>query len=203
MKAVLISIQPRWCERIAAGDKTDEIRKNSPKLPVPFKCYIYQSKTLWGYPILRYLGRMDLLEKLEIGKGKVIGEFICDTVTPVTVDNAKKLERTSCVSLREMWKYAAPKSIFDLKAWRISNLVVYKKPKKLNTFRNPCAEYTKDDPHCGRCDYYLSMGEYPAECACEGAKPMIRPPQSWCYVDELRCTESVPIFFWGGRVKWR
>lgn len=41
MKAVLISIQPKWCELIASGKKTVEVRKTKPKLETPFKVYIY------------------------------------------------------------------------------------------------------------------------------------------------------------------
>lgn len=40
-KAVLISIQPKWCGLIAAGKKTLEIRKSRPKQETPFKVYIY------------------------------------------------------------------------------------------------------------------------------------------------------------------
>lgn len=43
-KAVLISIQPKWCELIAKGKKTLEVRKTRPKLETPFKCYIYCTK---------------------------------------------------------------------------------------------------------------------------------------------------------------
>lgn len=41
MKSVLIAIQPKWCELIASGKKTIEVRKTAPKLQTPFKCYIY------------------------------------------------------------------------------------------------------------------------------------------------------------------
>ena len=40
-KAVLISVRPEWCQKIASGEKTIEVRKNRPKLAPPFKCYIY------------------------------------------------------------------------------------------------------------------------------------------------------------------
>ena len=40
-KAVMISIRPKWCEKIASGEKTIEVRKTRPKLETPFKCYIY------------------------------------------------------------------------------------------------------------------------------------------------------------------
>ncbi len=40
-KAALISIRPKWVEKIANGEKTIEVRKTRPKLETPFKCYIY------------------------------------------------------------------------------------------------------------------------------------------------------------------
>ena len=40
-KAVLLSVHPQWCERIADGGKTIEVRKTKPKLDTPFKVYIY------------------------------------------------------------------------------------------------------------------------------------------------------------------
>ena len=40
-KAVLLSIRPKWCEKIARGEKTIEVRKTRPKLETPFKAYIY------------------------------------------------------------------------------------------------------------------------------------------------------------------
>ena len=40
-QAVLISIRPKWCEKIIGGEKTIEVRKTRPKLQTPFKCYIY------------------------------------------------------------------------------------------------------------------------------------------------------------------
>ena len=84
MKSVLISIQPKWCELIANGKKTVEVRKTRPKIDVPFKCYIYCTNsggTLHSaYDGLHY-------HKSFIGKndgscinGKVIGEFVCDCI---------------------------------------------------------------------------------------------------------------------------
>ena len=47
-KAVLISIRPKWVEKIVNGEKTIEVRKTRPKMNTPFKCYIYC--TLPKYP---------------------------------------------------------------------------------------------------------------------------------------------------------
>lgn len=43
MKSVLIAIRPKWCEKIASGKKTIEVRKSRPKIEMPFKCYIYRT----------------------------------------------------------------------------------------------------------------------------------------------------------------
>ena len=46
-KSVLFSIKPKYCELIASGKKTIEVRKTKPKLDTPFKCYIYETKALY------------------------------------------------------------------------------------------------------------------------------------------------------------
>lgn len=127
-EAVLISIQPRWCELIASGRKTIEVRKTKPKLQTPFKCYIYctqgSSKDLRIIKQSTYHNRM-----------KVIGEFVCDRIRCETeiadglVDEV--LESTSCVSARELYEYANGSALY---AWHISNLKIYDKPKELNEF---------------------------------------------------------------------
>lgn len=40
-KAVMLSIRPKWCEKIVSGEKTIEVRKTRPKLDMPFRGYIY------------------------------------------------------------------------------------------------------------------------------------------------------------------
>ena len=117
------------------------------------------------------------------GQTKVIGEFTCDYILRFChMANADIAERPSCVRREEIFEYSCGKEVFG---WHISYLKIYDKPKKLSEFRNPCKEYEKDHPQCGNCDFYHSMGEYPAECGCDGAKPLSRPPQSWFYVEEV------------------
>ena len=69
--AVLISIRPKWVEKILKGEKTLEVRKTRPKLGTPFKCYIYCTSSgvaigMWG------------------NHGKIVGEFECDKITWLT-----------------------------------------------------------------------------------------------------------------------
>lgn len=75
MKAVLISIQPKWAEKIANGEKTIEVRKTEPKCEVPFKCYIYETKGETETPWVDEDGHF-----IYKGRGQVIGEFVCDKV---------------------------------------------------------------------------------------------------------------------------
>ena len=183
MKAVMISIRPEWCERIADGDKTDEIRKTAPKLTVPFRCYIYQTNALWSYPILRSLGKLDLFDKLNSGKRKVIGEFVCDRIEPISVDNAIRVSETSRVSLRNMWKYARPKTLFDLKAWHISDLKLYDKPKDISEFHRQGTLNASDWEY----QLYNGSGD-PARSSYASylfTQAIRKAPQSWCYVEEI------------------
>lgn len=73
-KAVMISIQPKWCAKIASGEKTIEVRKTKPKLETPFKVYIYCTKSRTPYESFGVNKK-----PIECG-GKVIGEFVCDFI---------------------------------------------------------------------------------------------------------------------------
>lgn len=183
-KSVLISIQPKWCELIASGKKTIEVRKNRPKLDTPFKCYIYctKSKPLIGnYEGHIYFmdeGDFDYYNKNTIFKcnSKVIGEFVCDTIFPISITYS---DPDSRIALKEVpYTCLTDKQIMDYLGngktgygWHISNLKIYDKPKELSKFIK--CTYPFD---CCACDFWDST-----YLVC--AKP-IRPPQSWCYVEE-------------------
>lgn len=120
-KAVLISIHPDWCAKIASGRKTMELRKSRPKLPTPFKCYIYCTNG----PRNRLVG----------SQRKVIGEFVCDRIQK-TFEPAGGLVdvidcEQSCLTAREIISYAGGKALYF---WHISDLVIYDNPKELSEF---------------------------------------------------------------------
>lgn len=162
MKSILISIQPKWCELIASGKKTVEIRKTKPKLETPFKCYIYCTK---DEPL--YHSGEKFVCGQEFGNGKVVGEFLCDKITDCRDINGQAFFTISCMSLKEWMKYTeGHKGI--VWAWHISNLVIYDKPRKLGEFRKPCKETNLCYPdNCNRCAW----------------NTVTRPPQNWCYVE--------------------
>ena len=169
MKSVLISIQPKWCELIASGEKTLEVRKTRPKLETPFKCYIYATKVKPGW--------FDLAKK-ERFDGKVIGEFVCENILCFDVpypafqkELDKRIMDESCCTYYQLHRYAYHDAMYG---WHISNLVIYETPKKLSDFKK-----------YNRTCYYDHLGLATQKCKdCKGCR-VDRPPQSWCYVETL------------------
>lgn len=193
MKAVLISIQPKWCEMIASGEKTIEVRKTSPKMETPFKVYVYMTKHKWIFKLLPFLKNRF---------AKVIGEFVCDDIiVDERGENADVFSKYAQLSLVEQKKYGANKPLFG---WHISKLKIYYKPKELGEFwayneelherfangedfccyngtneygelLNECAVFETDIMRC-----YSCWEEWSGWC-----HRITRPPQSWCYVEDL------------------
>ena len=181
MKSVLISIQPHWCELIASGEKALEVRKTRPKLETPFKCYIYCTKSKKGWfwfdsPNIRR-------------DGAVIGEFICDKINRFDVPYPayqKELDpailKESCCTYYQLHRYAYHDSLYG---WHISDLKIYDKPKALSAFCFPPERFCEPGL-CGRCPKYEMPGEYgDVMFDCEWKRPLLRPPQSWHYVEEV------------------
>lgn len=108
-KAVLISINPTWCEKIVSGEKTIEVRKTRPKMNPPFKCYIYKC-----------------------GNGKIIGEFLCDQIIEDrTYGHNEEFYRAACMSAYDAAAYAMQSPMYG---WHISDLRVYDHPRDLWEF---------------------------------------------------------------------
>lgn len=81
MKSILQSIKPQYCELIAKGKKTIEVRKTRPKLDVPFKVYIYCTKGNTHLLLPTYSqGELTDSDIWQIGNEKVIGEYVCDEI---------------------------------------------------------------------------------------------------------------------------
>lgn len=182
MKSVLISIQPKWCELIASGKKTVEVRKTKPKIETPFKCYIYQTKMKWLFNLLRKMGLDNLADRLIMGLGKVIGEFVCNNISYIEAGydtngdkhlyNTAFIERRMCIPDNELHEYLYKnRENCGGWAWHISDLVIYDKPRELSEFFYAC-----DKPKGTDCSVCLDRRE-------NRCKSITRPPQSWCYVE--------------------
>lgn len=183
MRAVLISIKPKWCEKIASGTKTIEVRKTRPKLDTPFKCYIYCTQS-------------GDKRRLRGSWGKVIGEFTCDRIYELEtkarggsyyVKNEDQpttnfIARQSCLDLKDMHDYLHAQTGYG---WHITDLRIYDAPRELRELWFPPEKYCEKEL-CGGCpcDQVADVnGEY--EFDCEWRRPLSRAPQSWCYVEEI------------------
>ena len=201
-KAVMLSVRPKWCEKIISGEKTVEVRKNRPKLETPFKCYIYC--TLQG---CNEFFRVDLggdVAKWNRGKwadrkGNVIGEFTCDRIFEIgkrgipenfdycylslnewgndDIETEIKAISASCVSKEKLNAYGA-KAPF-LYGWHISDLKIYDTPKELIEFHT-----WKKCKSCSKSGYESTACIYDENCMIPSA--ITKAPQSWCYVEERK-----------------
>lgn len=180
MKSILMSIQPKWVEKIISGEKTIEVRKTAPK-EVPFKVYMYETKgkikSRTKFFVPKPYGN-NVVENFYAyeGKGKVIGEFICNAVESIPVDSEAftAISKPSCLTTDELIEYCSGKDMYGL---HITDLKVYDRPKKLSDFRKPdtsCGFYIKD---LERCD-----SGYNCERCVYNDLTITRPPQSWQYV---------------------
>lgn len=198
MKSVLISTRPNWCEKICRkiGEengipvylKPVEVRKSAPK-GVPFNAYLYCTN-----------GRFDITDIDDVtsesvrvvseGRGKVIGEFVCDKVDKIvltargyTINNdiayTNKVARESCLYFDDLQKYLGENVGY---AWHISELKIYDKPKELRKFRKPC-NWNYDCCTCKRAVYELTKAKAKLFYGCD--REITRPAQSWQYIEPL------------------
>lgn len=173
-KAVIISIRPKWCQMIASGEKTIEVRKNRPKLDTPFKCYIYCTRDkhlafMQNQTGTNLIACMDVETAIpvggSVGNGKIIGEFICDRISLIAYDGGELSSTTNaafspatCLSQTEIIAYIGDKG--RCYGWHINGLRIYDTPRELGEFT-------------GLRDTRFGAEPYDIK----------RPPQSWCYVD--------------------
>lgn len=191
MKSVLISIRPKWCELIASGKKTIEVRKSRPKIATPFKCYIYCTNLA-----------------VNAGSRKGIGEFVCDNVDVLFDTNGNpenymtdilpSILQQTALSYDDFARYVGSRadktSIFG---WHISDLKIYNTPKELSEFEvadkraiRQC-KYREQTYYAFTDSGYIKNGFYCKQkddwcfSGCK-RKALKRPPQSWMYVEELQ-----------------
>lgn len=207
MKAILVSIKPQWVAKILNGEKTIEIRKRFPKDYVGW-VYIYCTKdsqhpvapfhfkegwfykeyndnTYYAQGCSSYMGD-DI-------NGKVVARFWCDKVEEISHTylvntrsyfissclTANQFSKECCLEQWELDQYLQGKNGYAI---HISNLEIFKSPKKLSKFKRPkwskCGVKGKDGFYqCKNCPYGNSK-----TLTCEYDKP-IKAPQNYCYVE--------------------
>ena len=211
MKKILLVVHPKWCEKIFSGEKTIEVRRNRPKLEPPFTVYVYCTKAkniredgLYLLPNDKelYLGCKEkdlgfVCWEGDFRNGKVIGSFICDRIFELKIngdvygnywhewDDEGDIQ-DMCLFYEELETYLG-KSVGH--GWHITEPKLFDKPKELSEFGTVCNRYENDE--CDDCPYLqVYVNSYPCDdcvdtwCGVDNIKPLTRPPQSWCYVEE-------------------
>ena len=187
-KAVLLSIQPKWCGLIALGKKTIEVRETKPKLETPFKVYIYctndRKNHFWTGKRYAYADERSRNAFDKDGNGKVIGEFICDAIiSNCEMANADIAEQQGCIRREQLFEYANGAELYG---WHISELKIYNdQPKALSKFGTLCEE------DCPNCEFWkcVVVNQHERDMDCTNSSypliPLTRPPQSWRYVEVM------------------
>lgn len=205
MKAVMKSVSPRICEKVANGDCTILVSKTVPKFDLPFKGYICCTNAkpyLYreANPPFKLFLDSDLYEGNgyddRLFSGKVIGEFVCDKIIEWQYDRGHQYYvdypddctsyfpylkcHSEATGLRcsEIEKLGKGKPLYGL---HISDLKIYDKPKELSEFERPCTY----KGICYSCERFRPNGiPLPAPYGfCE--TKLTHVPSNWCYVEEL------------------
>lgn len=196
-KAVLISIQPQWCELIANGKKTVEVRKNVPKLSPPFKCYIYCTNAkpylVWGdvfrgnweteFTHLYGYNRKDAEKIWDVFNGHVMGEFVCDAI----------------FAAEKNWEVHDELPGSPIESWYEWNDAPDGFETEEDIEKTSCLSFKEIADYIGDKGYFWhisnlevydtpkKLGEFKVErsnMTWTFTKKLERPTQSWCYVED-------------------
>lgn len=211
-RAILMSIQPQWIEKILNREKLIEIRKTMPKCELPIDVYLYCTKAklfLYGYYgesddaegfgyATSYCPTEDInvLDRTENLNGKVVAKFTLNETEKHF--NAKyfgfnpKFLNDCQLANKDIDNYVGIDKTFY--AWHIDNLQIFDKPMELSDFHKPCiCPKMQYCPSCPKGYVYMSEDEeeyYRATNGQEGCETewvclnvVEKAPQSWQYVE--------------------
>lgn len=184
MKAIMISIKPKWCAKIMNGEKTIEVRKNK-ALATAIQKLINKN----GYAEIYVYCSKDRKHKLEYCdtndgcwcandggdyyNGKVAFKFRCYKGEEISWQiGVYELEQQRfsdfldecCLGFCELKNYLNKKNGYAI---HISNLEIFDKPKELSEFKIPC------DFKCPKLGC----------CYCHKNTKLTKAPQNFCYVE--------------------
>ena len=203
MKSVMLSIKPKWLDKIANGEKTIEVRKSRPKIETPFKCYIYCTKqrmtkvlcmysylhinepkaslrygeriTTWGNIGDVIVNRTTPYEYVSYGlQGIVIGDFVCDKI--------EEFHEYELSPSKKFYEFEKARLDLFLKESCLSYNEVCDYRKNLPYYKPLYGWHITDlkiyDKPEELSKFFTPMGKRPSYM-------IERPPQSYMYVEEL------------------
>lgn len=208
MKSILMSIKPKWIEKIASGEKTVEVRKSVPKCGTPFKVYMYctnpklktvqiikKGESIYGDMlhteetplfIKTYSDADEALYSM-FKSGKVVGEFVCDEVYNFIQAGAgimfadKELNQLDPQDARDMTCLTDKE--FDDYLGNKDGYGLHISDLKIYDKPKELSEF-RHFVKCNSCKsgYEAAACLYDEKCLVP--ERLTRPPQSWQYVEE-------------------
>lgn len=180
MKSIILSVQPKWLEKILNGEKTIEIRKTNPKCELPIDVYLRCSKGK-PYIVASYSGVVENEKPYyvdvrfmppvisEFINGKVVAKFTLNKVEkiPFDYDEHIRIYDKCCIDMKELISYSKSKTLY---AWHIDNLVIFDKPKELSEFKR----WVSKTIYCG-----MDSPPYQDKVLMN----ITKAPQSYCYCE--------------------
>ena len=193
MKAIMISIKPKWCAKIMNGEKTIEVRISKALANATQKLideygyaefYVYCTKGKdnlleleFGKPKYKLesdCSYEDLEDSCDVLNGKVIFKFRCYKVEEIGMWNCSEygtptlMEESlclySCLNFFELKDYIKDKPAYAI---HISDLEIFDKPKEIGEFMIPC-DFKCPELGC---------------CYCHKNTRLTKAPQNFCYVE--------------------
>ena len=144
MKAILISVRPKWIKKIFEKEKTAEIRKNFPEIELPITIYLYCCKNdKLDYCVL------DDYTSWFIDKhcrGKICAKFTLNKVSRYingvnkyyleygagSCDDFEAVLKPSCLTEDELTEYS---NNLSFQALHIDDLEIFSHPRRLDEFK--------------------------------------------------------------------
>ena len=192
MKAIMMSIKPKYVSMILNKVKTIELRKRFPSDYVGW-VYIYVTKAL-PHLSKTYVGDYEVYDDTQWDKewldlnGKVVARFWCDKVEEITYYPKKPFDRygtpyratydlltESCLEYDELDNYLNKNNGYAI---HITKLEIFNKQKEISEFKTKlhikggcknCPQNTGlSMSYCKTCDFIL---------------PLTRAPQSYCFIE--------------------
>ena len=194
MKAILMSIKPKWVAKILNGEKTIEIRK---RFPSDYRGWVYIYCTKDKNNGLYWTNEWLIIPQIEalpsIRNGKVVARFWCDDVEDYAngclwrnkecnYSDYEKILEPSCLTEDELYTYTEDLHFYAI---HISKLEIFDKPKELSEFMpikwNKCGVKDKNGLYqCDKCPFGGNWWEHGGECR---YGPLTKAPQSWQYIE--------------------
>lgn len=164
MKAILLSIKPKYVADILNGKKTIEIRKTMPKCDLPIDVYIYCTKNRLGlYWANKWVAIPQMPTVPSVRNGKVVAKFTLRKVEAIDIwqEDLEEKMKLACLSIKEFDDYSKGQVAY---AWHIEDLVIFDEPKELSEF------WTTSHKVKGKKGHYTSH-------------QISKAPQSYCFIN--------------------